>query len=92
MNRIDALKILEEEGLKYYNWFGEHKVRANEVIIDRKDAQWGVCVSDERACIVETSYSFFDTEEDAIDRFIKLVRFEKRYHYLDRKYYLLLQN
>lgn len=77
MNRIEAEQILKNEGLNYYNWFNEHEIRPNEVIISQKDGQWIVCAADERAYIVDTSYSYYKNEGYALDNFIKLVRLEK---------------
>lgn len=77
MNRIEAQRILSNEKLKYYNWFNEHEIRPNEVVIFQKDGKWITCAADERACIVESSYSYYNNEEDALDNFIKLVRLEK---------------
>ncbi len=68
MTRFEAQRILKKEGLKYYNLFNEHEVKPDEVIIYE---------TDERACIVDSSYVCFDNEEDALDYFVKLVRLEK---------------
>lgn len=76
MKLIEAKHILEE-GLKHYNLFYEHEIEPNEVIVYEKNNKWFVCAADERASIVDTSYTDFDNEEDALDHFIKLVRLEK---------------
>lgn len=77
MKRDIALQIIVEEQLKHYNWFNSHKVGADEVLIEKIGEKWCVSATDERACIVETSRNYFDNEEDALDRFIKLLRLEK---------------
>ena len=77
MNRNEAMQIIKDEQLKWYNWFHSHPVSPNEVLIEKSGEQWCVSAADERACIVETSRVYFDNEEDALDRFIKLVRMEK---------------
>ena len=74
MNMADAVRILEQERLRGYNWFGEHKVRPGEVLIDYDGARWVVCAADERACIVDSSRRFFDQKEEALACFIRLVR------------------
>ena len=74
MNMADAVRILEQERLRGYNWFGEHRVRPGEVLIDYDGARWVVCAADERACIVDSSRRFFDQEEEALACFIRLVR------------------
>ena len=77
MKRDEALQILEKERLKHYNWFYTHKLRPYEVLIEDLGEKWRVSAADERACVVEESRTYFDREEDALDRFIKLVRLEK---------------
>ena len=81
MKKDEALQIIVDEQLKFYNWFHEHKVRPNEVLIEKLGEKWCVSAADERACIVETSRTYFDNEEDALEHFIKLVRLEKIYIY-----------
>ena len=48
-------------------------------MLEKLGEKWCVSAADERACIVETSRTYFDNEEDALERFIKLVRLEKIY-------------
>ena len=79
MKKDEALQIIVDEQLKYYNWFRAHRVRPYEVLIEKSGEKWCVSVADERACIAETSRTYFDNEEDALERFIKLVRLEKIY-------------
>jgi hypothetical protein len=77
MNRNEAFRILENEGLKYYKWFDKHGIKPNQVIIYEEDNKWVVCAADERACIADTSYSYYDDENKALDDFIERVRLEK---------------
>lgn len=77
MNRNEAMKIIKDEQLRYYNWFHSHRISPNEVLIEKLEERWCVSATDERACIVETSCVYFDNEEDALDRFIRLLRLEK---------------
>ena len=81
MKKDEVLQIIVDEQLKYYNWFRAHRVRPYEVLIEKLGEKWCVSVADERACIAETSRTYFDNEEDALERFIKLVRMEKIYIY-----------
>lgn len=73
----EALQILEQEHLQHYNWFGEHKTRPWEVLIDYDGTRWIVCATDERACIVDRSRRFFHQESEALECFIQLIRLEK---------------
>ena len=77
MDRSKALKVIEDEQLRHYNWFHSQPVRPNEVLIENLGERWCVSAADERACIVETSCVYFNNEEDALDRFIRLLRLEK---------------
>ena len=77
MNRSEAMQIIKEENLKCHNWFHTHTVGPNEVLIENLRERWCVSAADERACIVETSCVYFNNEEDALDRFIRLLRLEK---------------
>ena len=77
MTRNEAEKILLDEGLKYFNWFKDHTIKPNEVIIYEEDNRWVVCAADERAWSVDTSYAYYDNEDEALEDFIKRVRLEK---------------
>lgn len=77
MTKNKVIEILKAEGLKHYNWFGNHDVKPDEVLIYKEHDNWIVCAADERACIVETSYAFYDNEEMALEDFVKRVRLEK---------------
>ena len=78
MDRSKALKVIEDEQLRHYNWFHSQPVRPNEVLIENLGERWCVSAADERACIVDTSRVYFDNEEDALDRFIRLLRLGKK--------------
>lgn len=69
-----AQEIIRQEGLCNYNWFYEHSLRENEVIIYKEQEQWIVCTSDERASVVTQSYMYFTNEDEAIDNFIVRLR------------------
>ncbi|MEC5425174.1 Imm59 family immunity protein [Virgibacillus sp. C22-A2] len=77
MTRDEAKKIIVEEGLKQIIWFGNHKLKENEVGIKYEDNQWEVYVTDERANIVTGSITKFVEEDKALDNFIARARTEK---------------
>lgn len=77
MKREEAQAILQREGLTRYNWYGDHPVAPGEMIIAQEGGRWVVSAADERAAVVDTSVVDFDTEEEALDYFIPLVRLEK---------------
>lgn len=69
MPEQEVKQIIVNENLQNYNWFNEHNIRENEVIIYKDKEQWVVCASDERANVVTQSYMFFEKEEEAFSNF-----------------------
>jgi hypothetical protein len=49
MTRENALEIIQNEKLHYFNWFDDHNIQPNEVGISEKANKWKVYTSDERA-------------------------------------------
>jgi hypothetical protein len=77
MTEQEAKEILEKEKLQRFNWFDEHSLRENEVVISADGNEWAVYVTDERASIVTGSVKKFTTKSDALVNFIKRLRTEK---------------
>jgi hypothetical protein len=77
MTRVNAKRIIQEEGLKRYNFDEKRNLRENEVGIKFEDNRWIVYATDERASIVTNSIFEFNSEEEALDDFIDRVRTEK---------------
>ena len=73
----DLKKIIEEENLKGANICNATSLRPYQVVITHEDGQWKVYGTDERAGVYGM-VSYFDSEEDACDDFIKKLRFRKR--------------
>lgn len=77
MTEMEAKEIIEKEKLRRFNWFDEHPLRENEVVIKYEGNEWAVYVTDERASIVTGSVTKFTTKSDALINFIKRLRTEK---------------
>jgi len=75
MTREEALQIIKDEKLQYYNWFAEHEKRANEVAIIHNNGKWSVFTTDERECVI--SEVKYDSESDALKDFIERLRASK---------------
>lgn len=73
----EAKKIIVQEKLEHFNLNEERGLRENEVVIKFENSQWIVYVTDERASIVSGSIAEFNSENDALDNFIRRVRTEK---------------
>ena len=67
-----AMEIIQEEELKYFNWYDDHDIKSNEVGIRKKASKWFVYTSDERANPI--SGKEFENESEALDNFIKRLR------------------
>lgn len=76
MNKSDARKIIENENLKHYNWFGNREVYPYEVSISKTENSWSVFTADERTCKI--SEAIYDNENDALTEFIKRLRADKK--------------
>jgi hypothetical protein len=78
MTESDVRTIITNEKLTRINWYQENKLKENQVVIGKKNNKWMVCVTDERASIVDGSVIEFDNEEEAYDVLIKKARYGKR--------------
>jgi len=76
MTKEEAIRIIENEGFKRYNWFEEHLLREDEVGISYDADHWIVYVTNEKYGIVTGSITEFKNENDALDNFIKRLRTE----------------
>ncbi len=78
MTREEAKKIIEKEQLIGFNWNEERYHKENEVGIIFEDNAWKVYTTDERASAVTGSVREYETEEEALDDFIKRLRADKK--------------
>ena len=75
MTREEALKIIENEKLKNFNWYGDHAPRVNEVVIRKVPTGWSVYTADERESVI--SEVVYNSESDALEDFIERIRADK---------------
>lgn len=75
MTREEALKIITNEQLDYFNWYEDRDIRSDEVGIKKISNKWIVYSTDERASII--SEKTFLTETEALENFIKRLRADK---------------
>ena len=77
MTRNQAVEIIEKESLQRYNFNENRYDTNNETIIKEKDGKWLVYATDERVGVYGIIREY-DTEDDALDMFIDLLRFANR--------------
>ncbi len=77
MTYNEAMNVIQSENLKRINWYDENNLKANQVGVIKKENQWLVYVTDERASIVESSIFECDSEDDAMEKLIKKARNSK---------------
>ena len=70
----EVKKIIDEENLKGGNLFEKRENKENEIVIMNVAEQWSVYANDERASKITGSEKTFETEEEALDNFIKRLR------------------
>ncbi|MFS0820218.1 hypothetical protein [Bacillus sp. 1P02SD] len=78
MTKKDAMQIINNENLQFFNWFNDHEISPNEVLIRQQGNTWKVSTTDERANAI--SEKDFDSEEKALENFIKRVRGLNKFH------------
>ena len=77
MTRKQTVEIIEKESLQRYNFNENRYDTNNETVIKEKNGKWLVYATDERAgvyCMI----SEYDTEDDALDMFIDMLRLANR--------------
>ena len=77
MTRNQAVEIIEKENLQRYNFDENRYDTNNETVIKEKCGKWLVYATDERAWVYGIIREY-DTEDDALDIFIDLLRFANR--------------
>lgn len=74
MTRECIKKIIDEEGLRGYNFFESRVNAENEIVIVNDSEQWIVYTTDERASKRTGSEKIFDNEAEALENFVKRLR------------------
>lgn len=74
MTRDDVKNIILEENLAGYNFFENRDNAENEIVIVNNMQQWLVYATDERASKITGSEKKFDSEEEALENFVKRLK------------------
>ncbi|RUS48585.1 Imm59 family immunity protein [Cohnella sp. AR92] len=77
MTREEAIRLIQEEGLRNYNLNEKRYHREYEVGMIEIEGSWTVYATDERASVVTGSEVVFDNEHEAWDNLIKRLRAAK---------------
>ena len=77
ITRKQAVEIIKKEGLQRYNVNENRYDTNNETVIKEKAGKWLVYATDERAGVYGIIHEY-NTEDDALDMFIDLLRFANR--------------
>lgn len=70
MNIKEAIKIIHENKLQYYNMNEERDNRENEVVLKHENDKLILYATDKRASKVTNSQYAYSNEEEALDDFI----------------------
>jgi len=74
MDKKDVIQIINKEGLQGYNINEKRENKENEVVLKCKSGKWFVYATDERASKITGSENIFNTEEEALENFLKRLR------------------
>lgn len=74
MKRRDAERIIREEQLISHSFFEHRQDASDEMVIRKAAGKWNVYATDERAAKISDGERTFDSEEDALENFIRRLR------------------
>ena len=74
MTREYIKRVIDEEGLRGYNFFENRANAENEIVIVNDSKQWIVYATDERAIKRSGSEKRFDNEAEALVNFLTRLR------------------
>lgn len=76
MDRAEAKAIIAQDGLEAGIWFADPDARANRVVIQEDSTGFAVYVTTERGSAEGVRH--FDSESDALEKYIRLLRAQQR--------------
>lgn len=79
MKREEVKKIIEDEQLISYSFFEDRGDASDEMVIKNISGKYVVYATNERASKISSGESIFETENDALDNFIRRLRVLNRY-------------
>ena len=74
MVKSEVKKIIIDEKLERYNFFENRNNHEDEIVVNFADGKYYVYATDEKASKITGSEKFFDTENEALENFIKRLR------------------
>lgn len=74
MTREGIKKVIDEEGLRGYNFFENRANAEDEMVIVNDSKQWIVYATDERASKMSGSEKRFDNEVEALENYLTRLR------------------
>lgn len=74
MNRNELKAIIDDEGLIDAVFLDERSLREDSVVLERRESDWAVYLTSDRAGTVQTTFRTFATEEEALDHMLVKLR------------------
>lgn len=74
MNRSELKTVIDDEGLVDACFLDEGSLREDSVVLERRESDWAVYLSGERAGTVQTTFRTFAAEEEALDHMLVKLR------------------
>lgn len=74
MKRAEAKKIIKDEGLVSHHLFEKREDASDEMVIRKEAGKWVVYATNERAARITEGEAVYETEEEALDHFIRRLR------------------
>ena len=74
MKRKEAERIINTEKLISFSFFEDRNDSEDEMVIKKVSGKWIVYATNERASKIISGENVYDTEEEALDNFIRRLR------------------
>ena len=74
MKRKEAERIINSEKLISFSFFEDRNDAEDEMVIKKTSGKWSVYATDERASKIISGETIYDSEEEALDNFIRRLR------------------
>lgn len=74
MKRKEAERIINSEKLISFSFFEDRNDAEDEMVIKKTSGKWSVYATDERALKIISGETIYDSEEEALDNFIRRLR------------------
>lgn len=74
MKRKEVERIIKTEKLISFSFFEDRNNAEDEMVIKKVSGRWYVYATDERASKIISGETIYDSEEEALDNFIRRLR------------------